>query len=719
MKEFYYLKDLDCANCAAKIEAKIKTMPSVTDASINFIKKKLMVEFKDNNTDSALMLNKLQSVTDSVEDGVVLSPWNQSKKSSAAEDSHEHDHGPGPKASRKKGISPELWMVIAGTIVSFGSIALSKLWAPAILFVIPGYLMLGSKVLLASLKNIRRGHIFDENFLVAIATIGALIIGEYAEGIAVMVLYQFGEFLQDLAVDKSRKHLTEAMNLKAEYANLKTPGGLKTVEPESLSIGDMIVIKPSEKVPLDGVIIEGSSFVDTSSLTGESVPRSVKPGDELLSGCINGSSLLTLQVTKKYSESTVAKVLELVENAASRKSSTENFITKFARVYTPIVVLAAVVMAIVPPILTGNYDFAAWIYKACGFLVVSCPCALVISIPLGFFGGIGCASKHGIVIKGSNYLEALNHVTYSVFDKTGTLTKGSFRVTDVLTAEGVTKDQVIRYAALAESLSTHPIAKSITAACKEPLDLNLVNNYEEVAGHGLKASIRNERILLGNKKLLEMQGTTGIPIADLSGTVTYLAVNGRYLGTIIIADEIKEDSAKAIRELKKMGIHTVMLTGDARKTAEKAAEEIGIEQVYAELLPGDKVEKIEDLIKNNSDNGKVIFTGDGINDAPVLARADIGAAMGGVGSDAAVEAADIVLMTDEPSRLPIAIKIARYTRKIVAQNIVLSLGIKFIVLILLAIGMGSMWLAVFADVGVSMIAIFNSIRALKARFQLS
>lgn len=737
MKQHYQIDHLDCANCAAKIEAKIKQSPNVSDAALNFISRKLTVEYTSSSQeDDAVRLTHLQKIAASIEHGVVVRPWDNTSEpmehaSSHTEDSccsgacgpnhshehsgsHGHNHSHGEKAGKNEVLKNILYLV-SGTAISFVGIALLDKSPFFLALIILGYLILGHQVLITSFRNILHGQIFDENFLVAIATVGAFIIGEYPEAVAVMLLYQIGEFLQNLAVDKSRKHLTDAMNLKAPYANLKTPEGLKAVAPETVNTGDILIIKPSEKIPLDGVVTEGSSFVDTSSLTGESVPRQISEGNEILSGCINGSGTLTIRVTRPYSDSTVARVLDLVENATARKAPTENFITKFAKIYTPIVVIAAVLLAVLPPVISGSFDFVPWIYKACGFLVVSCPCALVISVPLGFFGGIGCASKNGIIVKGSNYLEALNHVTTAVFDKTGTLTKGTFQVTGIAAEEGYTKEEILKTAALAESLSNHPIAKSITGACSEPIDTSLVSNYEEIAGHGIKAVVEGRSVLLGSRRLLEEQKVLNMAgIKEAEGTVTHLAVNGEYAGTIVISDEIKKDSIQAMEEFKALGIRTVMLTGDTAKTASRTAQRIGIDTVWSQLLPGDKVDKIEALLHEAGPKDKVLFTGDGINDAPVLARADIGIAMGGVGSDAAIEAADIVLMTDEPSKIPAAIRIAHFTRRIVTENIILALTVKAAVMILLAVGLGSMWLAVFADVGVALIAIFNSIRALNA-----
>ncbi|WP_442871525.1 heavy metal translocating P-type ATPase [Anaerosporobacter sp.] len=620
--------------------------------------------------------------------------------------------------------------LLIGTIIGFIPIVFDIPNPLGLIILVVGYLILSYEILITSVKNISHGQIFDENFLMFVATLGAFFTKQYPEALAVMLLFQIGELLQDIVVDNSRKQLKSVMNLKPDYANLQTPSGVVTVDPEEVAIGDVIIVKPSERIPLDGEVIEGSSFVDTSSLTGESVPRSASAGDSVLSGSINGSGTLFIKVSKLYSDSTVAKVLDLVENASNRKSSTENFITKFAAIYTPVVVLLALLLAVLPPIFTGSYDFSLWIYRACGFLVVSCPCALVISIPLGFFGGIGCASKHGILVKGSNYLEALNSVETAVFDKTGTLTQGVFEVTtihvanetalaNVLSAEESNQlqsasNQLLYVTGLAESYSNHPIAKSITDAANINSASNLISNYEEIAGHGIRATFAKQTVFAGSTKLMKKFNIAfdEAPVNTL-GSVVYVAINDTFVGYLIISDQVKKDSKQALSTLHELGIQTVMLTGDIKASAEIVGKELGLDTIYSELLPGDKVDKIEELLQMKDKKKNIIFTGDGMNDAPVLARADIGIAMGGVGSDAAIEAADIVIMTDEPSKIADAIKIAKRTRKIVTENIILSLGIKAIVLVLLAIGMGSMWLAIFADVGVALIAIFNSIRALK------
>lgn len=576
------------------------------------------------------------------------------------------------------------------------------------------YVLVGGEVLFKSIKNISRGQIFDENFLMSLATIGAFAIGEYSEGVAVMFFYQIGEMFQDLAVNRSRRSIKELMNIRPDYANLVSGDQLVQVSPEEVTIGAYIVVKPGERVPLDGRITEGRSMLDTSALTGESVPREANTGDEILAGFINNNGVLTVEVSKEYGESTVSKILDMVQNASSKKSQTENFITKFARYYTPVVVFSALALAIVPPLVLPGEAFSDWIYRALIFLVVSCPCALVISIPLGFFGGIGGASRNGVLIKGSNYLEALNQVDTIVFDKTGTLTKGVFKVTEVKALGKMKEEELLKYAAYIESYSDHPIALSILKAYGSEVSSSEVSNYEEIPGYGVKAEVFGKKIAAGNVKMMHQSGLTG-ENPDIVGTLVHIAIDGVYAGYIVISDEIKEDAGKAIRLLKDSGIKkTVMLTGDVSTVGEKVSAALGIDEVYSELLPDQKVEKLEE-IKDMKSKGKVAFVGDGINDAPVLARADIGIAMGGLGSDAAIEAADIVIMTDEPSKIVSAIRIAKKTRRIVLQNIVFAMSIKLVVLLLGAGGLATMWEAVFADVGVALIAVLNAIRVLNLK----
>ena len=579
-------------------------------------------------------------------------------------------------------------------------------------FLIVAYVILGCDVVWQAVKNITRGQVFDEHFLMSVSTIGAFAIGEYPEAVAVMLFYQVGEFFQSLAVKRSRKSISDLMDIRPDSATVKRNGVLQVVSPESVAVGEIIVVKPGEKIPLDGIVVDGESMLDTKALTGESVPRSIRKGDEALSGCINQSGLLTLKVTKSFGESTVSKITDLVENASARKAPTENFITTFARYYTPVVVGMAAVLAIIPPLVLGG-GWSEWLRRGFVFLIVSCPCALVISIPLTFFGGIGAASKRGVLVKGSNYLEALNKVSVVVFDKTGTLTKGVFEVANIIPAAGYQKEQVLEYAAQAESYSNHPIAKSILATYGKPIDQKQFSGFEEISGHGISVMVQGKKVLAGNSKLMESE-KIAYAACDAAGTKFYVAADGSYVGCILIADEVKPDSKCAIAELKKIGVEkTVMLTGDDERIGKSVADELGLDAYYAQLLPDQKVEKLEMLDKQKRQGSKLAFVGDGINDAPVLARADVGIAMGGLGSDAAIEAADVVLMTDEPSKLVEAIDVAKATKRIVMQNIVIALGIKSVFLVLGALGMAGMWEAVFGDVGVTIIAVLNAMRILK------
>ena len=579
-------------------------------------------------------------------------------------------------------------------------------------FLIVAYVILGWDVVWQAVKNITRGQVFDEHFLMSVSTIGAFAIGEYPEAVAVMLFYQVGEFFQSLAVKRSRKSISDLMDIRPDSATVKRNGVLQVVSPESVAVGEIIVVKPGEKIPLDGIVVDGESMLDTKALTGESVPRSIRKGDEALSGCINQSGLLTLKVTKSFGESTVSKITDLVENASARKAPTENFITTFARYYTPVVVGMAAVLAIIPPLVLGG-GWSEWLRRGFVFLIVSCPCALVISIPLTFFGGIGAASKRGVLVKGSNYLEALNKVSVVVFDKTGTLTKGVFEVANIIPAAGYQKEQVLEYAAQAESYSNHPIAKSILATYGKPIDQKQFSGFEEISGHGISVMVQGKKVLAGNSKLMESE-KIAYAACDAAGTKFYVAADGSYVGCILIADEVKPDSKCAIAELKKIGVEkTVMLTGDNERIGKSVADELGLDAYYAQLLPDQKVEKLEMLDKQKRQGSKLAFVGDGINDAPVLARADVGIAMGGLGSDAAIEAADVVLMTDEPSKLVEAIDVAKATKRIVMQNIVIALGIKSVFLVLGALGMAGMWEAVFGDVGVTIIAVLNAMRILK------
>ena len=584
-----------------------------------------------------------------------------------------------------------------------------------ILYLIP-YFVIGHDILRKSIKNISHGQVFDENFLMAVATIGAMCLGEYLEGSAVMVFYQIGELFQSIAVGKSRKNIAALMDIRPDYANIMVDGEIEEVDPDDVEIGSEIIVNPGEKVPIDGIIVEGDTTLNTSALTGESVPRNAHCGDEIYSGSINMTARITVKTTKEFGESTVSKILDLVENSSMKKSKTENFITKFAKYYTPVVCYSALALAIIPPIVLTFMGQPAhvcdWIFRALTFLVISCPCALVISIPLSFFGGIGCASKNGILVKGSNYLEILSDVKYFVFDKTGTLTKGVFEVTDVVPAEGFDKDNLLEYAAYAESASTHPISVSLKKAYNQKIDNTLVDHIQEIAGHGVEADYNGHHILAGNAKLMKLK-SIDYSAYTKAGTLVYVAVDDKYAGCIVISDIIKDHAKEAISGLKSLGAkETVMLTGDSASTAELVAKTIGIDTVHSELLPADKVEEVEKLLAKKSDKEKLAFVGDGINDAPVLSRADIGIAMGGLGSDAAIEAADVVLMDDDPLKISLAMKISTKTLRIVKQNIVFALAIKFICLVLGALGIANMWLAIFADVGVMILAVMNATRAL-------
>ena len=588
-----------------------------------------------------------------------------------------------------------------------------KEWMKKGIYIV-SYCIVGLDIVWKAVRNITRGKVFDENFLMTIATIGAFAIGEFPEAVAVMLFYQIGELFQSYAVDKSRKSIASLMNIRPDFANVKRDNQIIKVNPEEVKIGETIVVKPGEKIPLDGIIVEGNSLVDTSALTGESIPKEVGSGDEVLSGCINQNGLLTIKVEKEFGESTVSKILDLVENASSKKSKSENFISKFAKYYTPIVVITAVLLAIIPPFILKDATFIDWLYRALTFLVVSCPCALVISIPLGFFGGIGGASKMGILVKGSNYLEALSKAEIVVFDKTGTLTQGVFKVQKIHPVD-ISKEELIELTAHAESYSNHPISVSIREAYGKEIEHNRIEKIQELPGLGVIAKVDEKEILAGNEKLMQQKKIQYSKCEEI-GTIIYIAIENKYAGYIVIADEIKEDAKKTIKELKKNNISkTIMLTGDKKEVGESVAKKIGIDQVYTELLPDGKVEKMEKLLKETSQTGKLVFVGDGINDAPVLALSDIGIAMGGLGADSAIEAADIVIMTDEPSKIVNAIKISKKTMRIVKQNIIFAISIKVAVLILSAFGLSNMWEAVFADVGVSVIAILNALRVLKIK----
>jgi len=733
-KKKFELEGLACTNCAGKIEKEVNNLEDIEKVSLNFATSTITVEGEgaDNSFE-----NELQEIADRIEPGLtVKESRNRRKRANQKSDHnqvHEHNHEDGRVNDheeshghdRDHGVDDEnsylkkrFWpgtIIFALAIILFelpflevelGSLSIYLEW----LLFGSSYLLIGGPVLMAAFKNIKRGQVFDENFLMSIATIGAFSIQEFPEGVAVMLFYMVGEIFQERAVDRSRRSIKKLMDIRPDYANLKLEDTTKEVDPEDVQIGDIIIIKPGEKVPLDGEVLEGSSMVDTSALTGESVPRKVETGDEILSGTINKDGLLTVEVTKEYGQSTVSKILELVENASAKKAPTEKFITKFARYYTPVVVYSALAIAVLPPLFLQGAAFAEWFYRALIFLVISCPCALVVSIPLGFFGGIGRASRQGVLVKGGNYLEALNNVSQIVFDKTGTLTKGEFAVSKVESYNGFNNEQILTMAAYAESHSTHPIAKSIVEAFDQKIDNQRIKDYQEISGHGIKAVVDDKEILAGNIKLMNKNNIEYQEV-DADGTIVYLAIENKYAGYITITDELKEDSIKAIKGLKELGIKQLtMLTGDREAVAGRVAQRLGLDNYYSELLPDQKVDEIEELLGRQKENDKLIFVGDGINDAPVLARSDIGVAMGGLGSDAAIEAADVVLMTDEPSKLITAINTARRTRKIVWQNIILALGVKGIVLIMGAVGLATMWGAVFADVGVALIAVFNAMR---------
>ena len=706
------IEGLDCPNCAAKVERKINTLEGIKEATVDFLGKKIVVladEISENE-----LVELIQTEVDKIEDGVkVFVPKVQAGESS----SEEEDTG---KIKKK--------LLIGGVLFVLGIFVPKTLFIPKLVIFLVSYLVIGGDVLLSAFKNILNGQVFDENFLMAIATVGAFAIGEYPEGVAVMLFYQLGELLQGIAVNNSRKSIVSLMDIRPDYANIKVGEGIKKVSPEEIKVGEIIVVKPGEKVPLDGKIVKGASTFDTSALTGESLPREAKAGDDVLSGFINKNGLIEIQVAKVFSESTVSKILYLMENAGSKKSKTENFITKFARYYTPVVVITALIVAIFPPLLIQGATFSDWIYRALIFLVVSCPCALVISIPLGFFGGIGGASRHGILIKGTNYLEVLNNLESVVMDKTGTLTKGIFKVTEVNAENNIkindfqnnktelTKPLLLKYAAHIEKFSNHPIAQSIVAEYENSVskvDENVVKDFEEISGFGIKVNINNHQFLAGNSKLMNLGNITFDKKENL-GTAIYLAADGKYIGNILISDEVKEDSARAIKGMKENGVkEIVMLTGDNEAIGKNIAEKLGIDKVFTELLPNEKVEKLEEIYKTKSEKGKVAFVGDGINDAPVLARADLGIAMGGAGSDAAIEAADVVIMNDEPSKIVTAIKIAKKTKEIVWQNITIAFAVKIVVMALGLFGDATMWEAVFADVGVALLAVLNATRVLR------
>ncbi|WP_027307599.1 heavy metal translocating P-type ATPase [Caloramator sp. ALD01] len=687
LKYEYYLEGLGCANCAAKMEKRIKEIEGVEFASIDFVNKKLIIETK--NVES--VSKEAENIIKSIESHVNMVSINNLEE----------------KLEEKEELKSKFIQYLIG-IVLFLIMIFSKNQSIKLVFAFISYILIGGDIVLKALKNIIKGQIFDENFLMTVATFGAFLIGEYPEAISVMLFYKIGETLQDMAVDKSRKSIKNLLKLKAEFANLLKDNNPIKVKPEELKIDDVILVKAGERIPVDGVVVEGVSSLDTSALTGETMPYFVNEGKEVLSGSINLDGIIKVKVTKPYKDSTVKRILDLVENAAANKAKTENFITKFARYYTPVVVGLSFLLSVLPPFL-GYGTYKEWIYRALIFLVVSCPCALVISIPLSFFSGIGLASKRGILIKGSNYIEALCDLKTVVFDKTGTLTLGKFKVSDIMPMNGFNKEDVLKYAAYVESFSNHPIAVSIVKEYGEYIDKTKVNELKEIAGQGLIAVVEGKKVIVGNLNLMKLNGVK--VLEELSGTVVFVAVEGILAGYIIISDTIKGSSKQVIEALNKLNIDTVMLTGDNKNSAENVAGQLGIKQYYYGLLPQDKVERFNEIKKRAS--GKVAFVGDGINDAPVLKISDVGIAMGALGQDAAIEAADIVITNDEIEKVYEAINISKYTRKIVWQNIILALSVKILVLILAALGLSNMWEAVFADVGVALLAVLNSRRILK------
>ncbi|QSG00337.1 cadmium-translocating P-type ATPase [Bacillus paralicheniformis] len=698
VKQEYMLNGLDCGNCAQKIEHEIAGMKGIEACSVNFATSTLTVKVDQNSGED--ISSKIKKKVTEIEPHVNVMLKEGTKQAPSEGDGR-----------FKKTIA----RLAAGTVLGAAGFLLPGGTAAEWILFFLAYLIIGGDVVLRAVKNIFRGRVFDEHFLMTIATLGAFIIQQYPEGVAVMLFYQVGELFQGAAVSRSRKSISDLMDIRPNYANLQTEGGTVKVSPDEVKAGDIIIVKPGEKVPLDGKVRAGKSLVDTSALTGESVPREAAPGEEVLSGFVNKNGVLEVKVDKEYSESTVSKILDLVQNASSRKAKTENFITKFAKYYTPFVVIVALLLAFVPPLIISGAALSDWVYRALVFLVISCPCALVVSIPLGFFGGIGAASKAGILVKGGNYLEALNDVKYAVFDKTGTLTKGEFAVVKLSPAGRVKEEELLEYAALAEHFSGHPIAESIREAYGKEVQADRIKDYSETAGFGVRAVVDGAVILAGNAKLMKKFGIQYQEESEI-GTVVYVAAGDTFIGSIVIADEIKEDAKRAISALKKAGIKkTVMLTGDAKETGEAVGAELSIDEVHAELLPQHKVDRIEAFDKQKLPKEKLLFAGDGINDTPVLARADIGVAMGGLGSDAAVEAADIVIMTDQPSKIAEAISIAKRTRAIVWQNIIFALGVKSVFLILGAFGIATMWEAVFSDVGVTLLAVLNAMRVLKVK----
>lgn len=691
------LDGLNCASCSNKIENLTKDLDGVYSANIDFVTKKMNVNIAEEGN-SELIISNIKSIVKKLEPDVVVIDHSQP----VAE--YHHDHGNINKT--------QLYKLILGGLLFVTPFIFKLEGNPRFIIYLLSYLVVGYEVIIRGFRNIASFSAFDENLLMTIATIGAFIIGEYPEGVAVMLFYQVGELFQGMAVNHSRRSIKALMDIRPDYANLLRDNETVKVNPLDVNVGDYIIIRPGEKVPLDGIVIEGESSLDTSNITGESVPRSVSTGEKIISGVVNNQGLLKVKVEKEFGESTISKILDLVENASSKKAPTENFITKFAKYYTPAVVFMALAIGVLPTLI-GGQDLREWSYNAFVFLVISCPCALVISIPLGFFGGIGGASKKGILVKGGNFLEALNDADTIVFDKTGTITKGTFKVTDIKSYGDYSKEEVLELAAYGESYSTHPIGKSIVNSFGKEINKEYILNYKEISGKGIEVEINNIKIILGNKSLLEEHNIV-VEEEKSIGTVVYVGREDFHIGTIVVSDEIKDNVGKDISKLKKLGLkRSIMLSGDNESIAKEVGNMVGIDMIYGDLLPQDKVSILEELLRKQKDNKKLIYVGDGVNDAPVLARSDIGIAMGGLGSDAAIEASDIVIMTDEIGKIATALKIAKKTKKIVMQNIVLALGLKLVVLSFGVMGLATMWQAVFADVGVSIIAILNSTRALK------
>lgn len=704
MKKTYSLDQLDCAACAAKMEEAASQVPGVEELRINFLTKTMSLTASEDHFEQ--VAQNVMAACQRVEPECRVC---EVKQDTAAHHDHGHAHGHDHEEGEEH---HSLGLIGVGAVLFVAGLLLPEgLWRWAAL--IAAYVVAGGEVLLRAAKNILRGQVFDENFLMAVASLGAMLMGEATEAVAVMLFYQIGEWFQDRAVDKSRASIAQLMDIRPDHANhVLADGSVEVVPPQSLKAGDILLVKPGERIPLDGVILEGTSTLNTSALTGESIPRDVAEGDTVLSGCVNQTGVLRLRATGAYESSTVARILRLVEDSGERKASTERFITRFARWYTPAVCLAALLLALVPPLFVG--EWTEWIKRALTFLVISCPCALVISVPLTFFGGVGGASRRGVLIKGANYLEQLAKTDIAVFDKTGTLTRGTFEVTAIHPNQ-ITEEELLELAALAESYSDHPISASLRAAWNRALDKSRVTDVQEIAGRGIHALVDGRSVYAGNERLMADVHVESRP-CHRQGTIVHVALDGVYMGHIVIADRVKEGSAEAIAELKALGVaRTVMLTGDQSAVAQSVAKELGVDEVHAELLPGDKVEQVERLMKQKPEGAMLAFVGDGINDAPVLRRADLGIAMGGVGSDAAIEAADIVLMDDDPRKLPCAIRIARRTLRIANQNIIFALSVKAIILVMGAMGLANMWLAVFADVGVSFLAILNAMRAMRAK----